>query len=323
MIRRCLVIHPGAVGDVLVALPALTHLGALGFERTLAATPRLTALLEGAGPVEAVTSFDGLGLHRLFDDEPSRAALDALRSWDAVVSWFGASDPAYRASLAGMGRPVVVARAAPPAGARIHASRHLVDTLRPLGPPPSAWPAARLTMDGEADRWATRWLAMRGLEPGEAVVLHPGAGSPAKAWPGFATLASRLREAGWPVVVSAGPADDAAVAPIVAGAGAGETRLARDLPLRRLAALLAAARAYVGNDSGPTHLAAAVGCPTVALFGPTDPAVWAPFGAWVVAGAGDAGDPWAGVSFERIEAALRRATAPTDRAGSVAAGMAP
>ena len=72
-----------------------------------------------------------------------------------------------------------------------------------------------------------------------------------------------------------GPADDDAAALLETVPGA---CVARDLPLRVLAALLARAGAYVGNDSGVTHLAAASGAPTIALFGPTDPRVWAPLG---------------------------------------------
>jgi heptosyltransferase III len=53
---------------------------------------------------------------------------------------------------------------------------------------------------------------------------------------------------------------------------------ARSLPLRTLAATLARASVYVGNDSGVTHLAAAAGTPAVAIFGPTDPAQWSPLG---------------------------------------------
>jgi ADP-heptose:LPS heptosyltransferase len=60
--------------------------------------------------------------------------------------------------------------------------------------------------------------------------------------------------------------------------GRGGAVLARGLTPRVLGATLARAAAYVGNDSGVTHLAAAWGAPTVALFGPTDPAVWSPVG---------------------------------------------
>ena len=172
----------------------------------------------------------------------------------------------------------MVARAAPPSGAGRHASWHLVDTLASLGPLPAALPSARLR-PSEADRAvAEAWLLARGIRPGEAIVLQPGAGSTVKVWPGFADLARRMRAARRPLVVLAGPADGSVVDALLTDGSLDEASLARDWPLPRIAALFALARVAVGNDSGPTHLAAAVGCPTVAVFGPTDPAVWAPIG---------------------------------------------
>jgi ADP-heptose:LPS heptosyltransferase len=117
-------------------------------------------------------------------------------------------------------------------------------------------------------------------------------------WPGFGDLLARLRAEGHAVIVSAGPAD-APAAP-----DALDAVWAADLPLERLAALIARAGAFVGNDSGPTHLAAALGRPTVALFGPTDPAVWAPLGPGVRVLAGDVEAPWGGVTVERVMRAL-------------------
>jgi ADP-heptose:LPS heptosyltransferase len=110
------------------------------------------------------------------------------------------------------------------------------------------------------------------------VVLQPGAGSAAKVWPGFATLARRIRETGWPIVSLAGPADGPVVEALLAAGALTEDHLARNWPLPGIAGLLSLARVAVGNDSGPTHLAAAVGCATLAVFGPTDPLVWAPVG---------------------------------------------
>jgi ADP-heptose:LPS heptosyltransferase len=72
-----------------------------------------------------------------------------------------------------------------------------------------------------------------------------------------------------------GPADEDAAAPLRGLPGAVPVRGA---PIRVLGALLAKAGLYVGNDSGISHLAAAAGAPTLALFGPTDPAAWAPVG---------------------------------------------
>jgi ADP-heptose:LPS heptosyltransferase len=126
-------------------------------------------------------------------------------------------------------------------------------------------------------------------------------------------LVRRLRSAGLPVVVTTGPADADVRAWLGEIDGAG-LAVAPDLSPRQLAALYAVARAFVGNDSGPTHVAAAVGCPTVALFGPTNPAQWRPLGhgVTVLAGAGPGTpDPWAGLTTERVLAALVEAAAPT------------
>jgi ADP-heptose:LPS heptosyltransferase len=201
---------------------------------------------------------------------------------------------------------VVIARAAPPADARRHVSQPLLETLAPLGPVPPETPRVRLGVTAVDRRAAEAWLSDRGLRQGEVVVLQPGAGSPAKAWPGFASLARWLRDTGMPVVALAGPADGFAVEGLIGAGALAEDALARDWPLSRVAALLSLARAAVGNDSGPTHLAAAVGCPTVALFGATDPAVWAPIGSHVRVVASDPREaPWTDVTVDRVAGAIR------------------
>ena len=104
----------------------------------------------------------------------------------------------------------------------------------------------------------------------------PGSGSPDKCWPvpRFATVLEWLSRR-VPAVVLWGPAEEAR-----------REGLDRFLPPNRLspatpvelAEALAGARLYIGNDSGPGHLAAAVGTPTISLFGPTDPSLWRPLG---------------------------------------------
>ena len=113
------------------------------------------------------------------------------------------------------------------------------------------------------------------------MVLHPGSGGDFKRWPAarFAALGERVpAELGYAVVVLVGPADETVNAELAAawGGRAGVT-LAINWPLRLVLALLSMAQAYVGNDSGITHLAARA-TPTLAIFGPTDPAIWAPLG---------------------------------------------
>ena len=113
------------------------------------------------------------------------------------------------------------------------------------------------------------------------VVIHPGSGGQRKCWPApsYAALIGEISARGRRVVMLEGPADRPpcrAVLDLLPG----RQRPAVERPenLRELATLLAGALLYAGNDSGPTHLAAALGTPTVAVFGPTDPAVWAPLG---------------------------------------------
>ena len=83
------------------------------------------------------------------------------------------------------------------------------------------------------------------------IVIHDGSGSRKKNWPYYSELMRRVDEA---------------------------EAMPQDLPLLELARYLCGCRAFVGNDSGITHLAAYLGCPTIALFGPTDPRVWGPIG---------------------------------------------
>jgi ADP-heptose:LPS heptosyltransferase len=260
--------------------------------------------------VEETVDLEALGLHRLFTATADPAALQPLAGYAAVVSWLGAGDAAYREHLGAMAeRPgcrVVIARAAPPPGSTRHAAWHLLDTLGELGPPPADLPPVRLTAGAGERDWAAGWLEERGLAPGTVAVLHPGAGNVAKVWPGFPTLARRLAILGLPVVVVTGPAEAGRVAGLAAAAGVPGARVARDLSVRQLAALFERAAVFVGNDSGLSHLAAAVGCASLVLFGPTDPVVWAPIGlrVRVVRGSGPrAADPWHGMDVGRVERA--------------------
>jgi ADP-heptose:LPS heptosyltransferase len=130
-------------------------------------------------------------------------------------------------------------------------------------------------------------LAIRGLtryrEPLPAghdyLVLHPGASAPAQAWPParHAEAAELLTEAGWQVVVTGAPGEEALTS-CVAGRWAAD--LGGRLDLRGLARVISGARAIVVGNTGPAHLAAAVGTPVVSLYAPTVPACrWHP---WMV-----------------------------------------
>ncbi len=112
-------------------------------------------------------------------------------------------------------------------------------------------------------------------------VIHPGARWWFKSWPleRFIDLARRIHETlGCSVVVVGGPKDTKAADEIVSACGSWAKTLAGQISVLQLAALAQRAALFVGNDAGPMHIAATMGTPVVALFGPTDPQVWGPWG---------------------------------------------
>ena len=214
-------IRPGAIGDVILSLPALEQARA---DYTEVWVPRnMLTLVRFAEQVRAIadTGLDWIGV---VEDHRIGPALRLLGEFDSIYSWYGANRPEFREAV-----------------------RHLPFTFFPALPPPPGIP--RIVVPAK-----TR---------GRRVIVHPFASSPAKRWPmeDFERLAAHFPDVAW----CAGPAEDL-------------PRAQRFDDLYHLACWLAEAGAYVGNDSGIAHLAAAVGTPVVSIFLTTDPAVWAPRG---------------------------------------------
>jgi heptosyltransferase II len=148
--------------------------------------------------------------------------------------------------------------------------------LSPGAPPRPQWPLPELRVRSEE---IAKWRAARGLahDKRRIVALAPGAVGAGKAWPAahYAALAHELANDGYAVWVLGGPNETPLAAEIVAAGGSA----VRDLTgndLRNAVIALAAADAAVANDSGLMHVAAAIGTPTIAIFGPTSPWHWAP-----------------------------------------------
>jgi lipopolysaccharide heptosyltransferase III len=119
-----------------------------------------------------------------------------------------------------------------------------------------------------------------GVPDGDYAVIHAAPMFRYKQWSaeGWRALAGRLRERGLQVVATGGPAEaERRYLDAIWNGGPAVKRLDGQLDWPQLAALLAKARVYVGPDTSVTHLAAAAGCPTVALYGPTDPRLWGPW----------------------------------------------
>ena len=275
-----LVVHPGALGDVLQAVPALRALTALGHRLTFAGQPRIGELLEGLGVVRARTSFDTFGLEALFVEGPPPVSLRSrLGQFPRAVSWFGARDPCYRRQLAALIPASIVAAPVPKAGALRTVWEYLVDTLAPWCPPGTIDASSLLVPEG----WraaARAALTAAGADLARPFLLaHPGAGSPWKESPAsrFARVLERLASGGnLAVILHEGPADHTAAETLASALGEPTIRLVEP-SLPELAGALSLAASYLGSDSGVSHLAASVGTPSVILYPPQTVGQWAPW----------------------------------------------
>ncbi len=145
--------------------------------------------------------------------------------------------------------------------------------------PPGTWPLPEIAVPvAEQENWLSRNGLRRSGRP--VVALAPGAVGPGKAWPvqNYAELARQLADQGADIWVLGGPAEKAIAAQIAALGGASVSDLTGN-ELRNAIVALAAADLAITNDSGLMHISAAIGTPTVAIFGPTSPRLWAPLNA--------------------------------------------
>lgn len=141
---------------------------------------------------------------------------------------------------------------------------------------PEPYPLPRIAVPGtEIEKWLSRNGLRKSGRP--VVAIAPGAVGPGKAWPpqNYAELARALAEQGTDIWVLGGPAEKAIAAQIVKAGGASIYDLTGN-DLRNAIIALAAADLAVTNDSGLMHISAAIGTPTVAIFGPTSARLWAP-----------------------------------------------
>lgn len=174
--------------------------------------------------------------------------------------------------------------------AQSHPDRHTVDTnldsLRALGIQPTPQDMrVSLVPGAAAEARVEQLLAANGLVAGRYIHLHPASRWGFKCWPAerVAALCDELAVRGWPLVLTCAP--DAKERELLAAVAAARRPgtpptldLSGQLSLKELAALAARARLFVGVDSAPMHIAAAMGTPTIGIFGPSGDREWGPWG---------------------------------------------
>jgi ADP-heptose:LPS heptosyltransferase len=268
--KRIVVIHVGGIGDLIQSAPALDAIRAKWPDAriTLIGRPDRAVLAQMSGLVDERADFDSATKHT------------AWSGADLVIDFVSKSKGQIPISGA---RRTMVVQPLPPATWTHPASDWVYHELAAaLGLPPSAQPP-ELSVPWPLIEAVGNFMAKKGIA-GPFAAIHPGSGSPKKNWPTdrFLELATTIRtELRLPIVWLLGPAEVERHALTAPSPG---DMVITSFALDRLAAVLALARVYAGNDSGITHLAAAVrsqngrATPTVALFGPSDPRVWGPRG---------------------------------------------
>ncbi len=215
------------------------------------------------------------------------ASLAPLRAGFAHFRW----RPIYNVRIPTAQRILDVSRT-------VHTAEHAASAVFSLGVPICRIPRARLFVSPEA---------REGERP--YAVIHPFASAPEKTWPAsrFAALAQSIRE-------------ELDLEPIFIG-GPGERldafhkyRRVGGAPLEAVKSLLSGAALFVGNDSGPAHVAAAFGVPVAVLFGPSNPGIWAPWKTESAVLVGVAGDI-ASISLDSVTSACRRLRSPVAASG--------
>ena len=268
--KQISIIRSGAVGDFVLTLPAVDALRA-AYPRSclrLIGSPSILHLAPVNNLVD-INSAEVSGLYNPVGPVPERTRA-LFSDVDLLIAYAVDPDHSLQSRLTKIVRGRAIVYDPRPKGG-VHIVEHLLTPLRRMGIPTSdPMPRIRPAVDELAQ--AGEILKRHGLAS-PLLAIHPGSGGRDKCWPltSYFELAHRLATRGAGVMAVCGPVERN----VVDEPPAHLTCLAPQ-DLRSLAALLHGVDLFIGNDSGPGHIAAAVGTPTLTLFGPTDAATWAP-----------------------------------------------
>jgi ADP-heptose:LPS heptosyltransferase len=270
--QRTLVIFPGALGDFLCFLPTLWFLSQ-DKEVDLLARSEFADL---APPAVKVGSLERYEIRRLFVSGSAREERlrDFFNSYSSVFSWMGSGQSTFVQELDALSRGRARVFPFQPARMRLHQSEYYLACVSG-----QALETGKLaiTLKPEAIAWSEQYWQQHFLKGKQVMMLAPGSGAREKNWPdaSFRVVADWWRRTCGSVVVILGPVEEEKGDYTALCQGA---VVARSLTLGKLAALLGRSDLYLGNDSGVSHLAAALGLVTVVLIGPSNVARWAPRG---------------------------------------------
>lgn len=284
--RTILIVHPGALGDVLLAVPAMRSLSVRfpQHEIVLIASAAVSRLLSECGLIDDWIPLEGKMCLGLFSDTvPLSGELQSRVSrCDLAVAWTEDNDGSLRSLFQDLG--VAQIRIQSPFSPELcakHQSNRFLETLGETAGDIS--PEGTVPVPPHLLKRGQDYLQTLKISHDQSLALvHPGSGSVHKCLEPrrIALLIEQLWLEGMCPLILEGPADQDAVGHALQFVSKPPFVL-KDLDLSQLAGVLAQVTLYIGHDSGVTHLSALLGVRTIALFGPTDSERWAPPGSHV------------------------------------------
>lgn len=262
--NKLLIFHQGALGDLVTLFPLFIRLRGHYQAIDVICKHQIGQLARHLRFVDTTYPAESAVFSSLFGDGPVPPQLDMLGYYSTILLFsYSAALHQRVCSLTGAGVHLIPPRPSPEQ--QIHITDHYADHMERLAILPRS--------SGAAEKNAIyRDCRRPGFNP-KRVVLHPGSGSRRKNWPlgNFLSLCHLLEAEGFESTFFLGPAEAHLSAAL-------PNPVERPADLVALAESLRTAGAFIGNDSGATHLAAFLGLPTVAVFGPSDPLRWRPLG---------------------------------------------
>ncbi|HTR45011.1 MAG TPA: glycosyltransferase family 9 protein [Thermodesulfovibrionales bacterium] len=286
MPQRIFIHHHGALGDLLLSLPAINGVRKPDDLIHLAGRFDIVEFLKKTGYIHEGRDADSAFFLPLFMEESVHPLDEFLHGFDRIILFSADRSSPLARNLLRVDPRTEIILTLPPDGSRMHVSdfrTHQIGFAGLQGPHTNtALPG--LTIPAFSRRDAEEMLAREGFDfTSPLVAVHPGSGGRRKCWPlenYFALIETLLTKHGPFFLIFSGPAEGAEIRRKVEAFVSGKKMMLHvcDKDLITVAALLSLSTVYVGNDSGISHLAAAVNGNVIVLFGPTDPVLWRPLG---------------------------------------------
>jgi heptosyltransferase-3 len=297
--KRALIIQPGAIGDCILTLPLAAfmknalHLGSVDF---LGHT-EYVGIFPGRTCIDSISSIDSIDLHRLFMDSKEFVLADrdplikTFSEYSWIISFLGEPESNFEKNLifttnCSQNSEVITLSSEPSGRQAEHISDFFIRQFSSQCDIPSDKPfifkqdcLIKATKTDIAKGKELLWEF--GLEPQKKlVVIQPGSGALNKCWnlENYLSITSELRSKNTQVVFLLGPAELERFGNETIQNLTNATKCLADLALSDVLKILTCTDAFIGNDSGITHLAAAMGINTLVVFGPTNPVLYKPIG---------------------------------------------